>query len=55
MQHILTSKQKYFSFVFKYSKRPCPMTVGCVQTNNSIKLCLKALYVYEMISTMSYK
>ena len=35
-QHILTSKQKYFSFVFKYSKRTCFQCNLSVQTNHSI-------------------
>ena len=30
-QHILTSKQKYFSFVFKYRKNLFPVIVECTQ------------------------
>ena len=31
-QHILTSQQKYFSFVFKYRKNLFPVILGCTQS-----------------------
>ena len=36
-QHILTSKQEVFCFVFKYSKEPVPVILECTQ-HHSITL-----------------